>query len=286
MEVDQPLCWRVTICTGSFLLRMNDVERYSLRLFSRQPTYGMVPTFIERTVLSSKEGFASLYAVTKETAEAVAAEGTTQGFKGVVWESRLWLDFDSYEAAERAESKLKELGYDYIGYDTGGRGAHFGILREAKPSHLLPQRDKQWARAQFPECDSSIYTHLHPFRLEGTVHERTGERKAVVCRAKGSALVLPPLKREEMLASLNSSSVSGQQERTSVFSCYRVLREMVPGKSGERHHSLVRLVYALRDDAGVDSQVALVFALERNKLFEEPKSDEEVAQIVQSIYGR
>lgn len=62
------------------------------------------------------------------------------------------------------------------------------------------------------------------------------------------------------------------------------MKEMVPADNGERHYSLVRLIYALRDDAKASGQLALTIALERNKLFLEPKDEAEVAQIVQSIY--
>lgn len=260
------------------------MEGYRFHLFSPKPTYGVVPTFVSSGDLTARQGFGSLYAITEDSAAAIEAEGTTQGFKGCVWSERLWLDFDSYEAADRAERKLKELGYDYVGFDTGGRGAHFGILRDALPSHLLPQRDKQWVRSNFPEADLSIYTHLHPFRLTGTCHERTGERKRVVCEQRGSTLTLPPFERRDLEISTNTASEPGRGEGKSVFDCYRVMKEMVPADNGERHYSLVRLIYALRDDAKASGQLALTIALERNKLFLEPKDEAEVAQIVQSIY--
>lgn len=43
------------------------------------------------------------------------------------WREKLWLDFDSYEAGRRAESKLKEMGYALGAYDTGGSGVHIGV---------------------------------------------------------------------------------------------------------------------------------------------------------------
>lgn len=258
------------------------MDSYIYHLFSYRSNYGITPTFVRRDSLP-QEGFISIYSVSAATCEAIKQDGTTQGFKGIVWSERLWLDFDSYEAAERAEAKLIEMGVDYVGYDTGGRGAHFGILRHALPSHLLPQRDRQWARDNFPECDKSIYTHLHPFRLPGTTHEKTGIKKSLVCESRGSTLKLPPFKKEELPA----HTPSRQEGRNkSIFSCYRVMREMVPAENGSRHAALVRLVYALRDDAQVSKNEALVWCLEWNFLLKEQKDPEEISKVIGSIYDR
>lgn len=256
-------------------------SKYCYNLYSSNATYGSSPYFCRNDSFPGT-GYSSVYAVTEDAAKALVAEGTTAGFKGIVWSERLWMDFDSYEAAEQAESKLKEMGYDYIGYDTGGRGGHFGILRTALPSHLLPQRDKQWATDNFPKCDKSIYTHLHPFRLSGTVHEKTGNRKRVVCEQRGVSLVLPPFKRE----TLRIDTTPGSQRRSkSIFNCYRVMREIRPIGTGGRHQSLVKLIYALRDDAKATSQETLYWCNQWNLLLEEPKTNEEIEKAVQSIYG-
>lgn len=252
-------------------------------LYSSRPTYGAQPTFIASGLLFNTDytGYASVYAVSKDTAEAIVETGTTQGFKGVVWSERLWLDFDSYEAADRAESKLKEMGYDFIAYDTGGRGAHFGVLRGAYPSHLLPAMDRQWVEEHFPEADKSIYTHLHPFRLPDTVHEKTGRKKRVVCEFRGSTLILSPFKKEELRITPTTRS---EGRHKSLFNNFRVMREMRPLVNGERHYSLVRLVYALRDDAKVSKNEALYWCTQWNLLHTVPKEDCEIVKAISSIY--
>jgi hypothetical protein len=240
--------------------------------------YEPSPTFVHASGLPQHRGYSSLYAVSKEQAEAIQQEGTTKGFKGVVWSERLWLDFDSYEAAERAGEKLDACGYDFIAYDTGGRGMHFGILRNALPSHLLPNRDKAWARAHFPEADTSIYTHLHLFRLPGAIHERTGRTKHLVHRQPGKPLLLPPLPKEAQGVVPDSSG------EASIFNLQRVMANTLPANNGERHHQLVRLVYALRDDAQVSRDTALWWIHEANKLHREPKTFEELERVLASIY--
>lgn len=259
------------------------MERYCYNLYSAGKYYNSVPNFMDGNYIFGKQvGFASLYQVTGQTANALIQEGTTRFFKGVVWSERLWLDFDSYEAAERAETKLKEMGYDFVGYDSGGRGAHFGVFRNTFPSHLLPHKDREWVRKHFQEADTSIYTHLHLFRLEGTVHERTGRRKELVCEYRGSALSLPPFK-EEVLSVSKTSGTQGQ--RSSIFDCFRVMANTVPCHNGERHSNLIRLLYALKESTKVAPNEAYFWVSEWNKMCEEPKSEEEIDKAFRSIYG-
>jgi hypothetical protein len=259
------------------------MEQYNYYLYSRHHTYGSVPNFLHHSGIPKNGGFTSLYAVTEESAKAIRSTGTTKGFKGVVWSERLWLDFDSYEAAERAETSLKEMGYDYIGYDTGGRGAHFGILRTTYPSHLLPYQDKRWAESFFPECDRSIYTHLHPFRLPNTYHEKTGSRKRMVCECVGKPIELPRI--EEQVVSISAGS-SDKQRSSSIFSCFRVMSSTIPVVNGQRHYQLVRLLYSLKEEAKVSAQEAFWWIAEWNKMLEEPKTDEELEKALRSIYER
>lgn len=233
--------------------------------------------FINGLSLTAAQGFVSLYGVDKATADAIVAENTPRQFKGVVWSERLWVDIDSYEQAERVEETLKRMELDFVAYDSGGKGAHFGILRTHPPSHLLPQKDRSWVKAVLPQADTSIYSHMHLFRIAGTVHERTGRRKELVSTSQGRALLLPPL-----LEQRDYSFSPGDVE--SIFDMYRVMANTVPAINGERHHTLVRLAYALKDDAKVNSDTALWWLLETNKLFDEPKNDEEVLKILRSIY--
>ena len=253
---------------------------YTFSLYSATADYGAVPNFL---VLgeSDLKGFSSLYQVTAETAAAIEQAGTVKGFKGVVWSKRLWMDFDNPDAARRADGKLKEMGYDYISYSTGNRGMHFGILRSNPPSHLLPLLDKTWVKTHFPEADLSIYTHLHPFRIPGTVHEKTGRPKVLIAEHRGSILTLPPLKREEM-----QIVSTGQREGKSVFDCFYVMANTVPVSNGQRHQIMIRLLNALKNDAGVPMDIAMWWTNEWNKMLSEPKEDHEIEKAVRSIYER
>lgn len=256
--------------------------KYQYFLYSSRPTYGATPDFIHRDASPPNGGFQSLYAVTEDTAEALKQAGTTKGFKGVVWSERLWLDFDQQDSARRAERCLREMGYDYLVYDTGNRGLHFGILRNAEPSHLLPLMDKAWVKRHFPDADLSIYTHLHPFRLPGTEHHETGRRKGLVYHSPGSALTLPKFEEEELqLGSIGN----GQYNRSgSIFDNFRIAALTTPLSEGTgRHQTLVRLLYALKNH-GVEPQMAYWWTCEWNKLLAEPKSIDEIEKAFKSIF--
>lgn len=256
------------------------MDHYIYSLFSTTADYGVSPNFVDVSK-GDFRGFASLYKVTRETAQAIEQEGTVKGFKGIVWSERLWLDFDDEDAARRADGKLKEMGYDYICYTTGNRGCHYGILRDHHPSHLLPLLDKAWVKEHFPDADTSIYTHLHPFRIPGTLHQKTGRPKAVLFECRGRALVLPPLKREEMQV------VSfGQKQGKSVFDCFYVMANTVPIDAGQRHSTLVKLINALKNDAGVSMDIAMWWVSEWNKMLSEPKEEHEIEKAIRSIYER
>jgi hypothetical protein len=229
--------------------------------------------------LSGHTGFASLYAVTLESAEAVRRAGTVAGFAGPVWAERLWLDVDGYDLAEEVELKLNKMELDYVAYDSGSKGAHFGILRDHPPSHLLPKKDRLWAREHFPQTDSSIYTPLHLFRLPGTVHEKTGRTKEIVRVQAGQKLRLPEI-------ATNSPGLGKFQPNSmaeSIFKDGRLLHNIKQARVGERHPTLVKIAYALKDKE-TDPSIAQWFLNEVNKLFPEAKDVEQVNKIVESIW--
>lgn len=253
-------------------------------IYSPTLSYGSEPLFIPQDGQIPSEGFVSLYSVSANDAEDITAAGTTAKFMGCVWSERLWLDADSDEAASKVKEKLDELGYNYVAFVTGNRGGHFGILRSGRPSHLLPQQDRSWATTHFEGLvDLSIYTHLHLFRLPGTRHHKTGLRKELVLSVEGNTLTLPKVERTS--GRLNVTITPDSSNDSSVFDCRRVMGNSVPMKNGERHATLVRLAYALRDAAGLTQEVALWWMLEVNKMFEERKDEKEVENINRKVYG-
>lgn len=254
----------------------NDFKYY---LITSGKLHDLVPHFLARDQIPGS-GYSSIFSVDGGTAQAIQQAGTTVSFKGVVWTDTLWIDTDSYEAADKVETILKEMGYGYVSYDSGGRGAHFGINLDTQPDHTLPYRCKAWVAEHFSGlADTSIYTHLHLFRLPGTHHERTGRAKELVGRYEGRALVLPRWQpRAQTLTPVVSNT------NVSFFDNHRVIANLVPASNGERHYQLIRLIYALKDGQGLDATTATWVCSEWNKTCEEPKDEAAIEKAVMSIY--
>lgn len=263
------------------------VNDFKYRIGSFTNILGRPPKFYHSALLRQAGcTFSSVYAVRAEDAEAIeCTAGTAAGFKGIVWSQRLWVDFDTEEGAVSARKLLKEEGYDYVEYNTGGRGAHFGILRPIQPSHVLPSVDRLWVSTNMPEADLSLYWHLHLIRLPGTVHERTGKRKTLVDKISGKPLIL-----SQHLPSAEASRDSAREgisERKGIFSLWSVVSNLTgTGLKISRHRHLVNLAIALQKDAGLTEEEALWMCLEVNRGFEEPKDSFEVEKIVRWTYGK
>jgi hypothetical protein len=262
---------------------MKDLYNYYVHTIIKRHT--LPPLFLERSLLT--QGFASLYGVSAADAAAITAAGTTAGFKGVVHNDALWVDVDTFSAADETEKRLKELNLDFTAYTTGNRGAHFAITRDAAPSHLLPAQDKRWVQQHLEGlADLSIYTHLHLFRLPGTRHETGGGEKRLVLTHPGVVLTLPAWKKDEgAYGNSNSDDVLSSADAGSIFRSYRVMSNSVPTKVGNRHPTFVKLLHALRDDARVSPAVARWWLGEVNKMAEEPRDDAHLDDLVRSIFA-
>lgn len=257
------------------------MDNYIYRIGSPTNILGRPPNFYRSSELLSKQcAFASVYAVTVETAYAIETiSQTAQGFKGVVWSQRLWVDFDNEEAGKAAQIKLKELGYDYVVYHTGGRGIHIGILRDTQPCHTLPQQDKAWVSTNLAGADLSLYWHLHLIRLPGTKHERTGIPKTLIVSQRGRSLQLPILSQEERS---EMGRITEQMKQGSIFTSFEVVSNLAP--TGDRKQ-LVRLAAALKEHTEASLQEALWVIKEVNRGFNPPRDEKEVERIVRWAYN-
>lgn len=276
---------------GVLVGESNVAQDYLYRVSSTTNVIGRPPSLVRGSDLRAGGAkFASVYAVTAHDAAAIQhAAQTAAGFKGTVWSHRLWIDFDTYEAAITAESWLKEQGYDYVSYDTGGRGRHVGVLRDARPSHTLPEQDKRWVEANIRGADLSLYWHLHLIRLPGTVHDRTGKQKHLHSTNAGRAIVLTPLLAggpAEGVGRLQRED-EGTSSSESVFSKFEVLQLLQGCDPEGRHKHLVKLAFALRLHSGGGLDEAVWVLGEVNKQFPEgPKEEAEVRRIAEWAFSQ
>jgi hypothetical protein len=261
----------------------DNVDGFIYRIGANTNILGRPPKFFKSSDLGNAGcRFGSVYAVREEDARSISeTAGTAAGFKGIVWSSRLWADFDNEESANQAKAYLEKEGYDHTVYTTGNRGCHIGIARASNPSHVLPLQDKSWAKENLRGCDLSLYWHLHLIRLPGALHESTGLPKRLLYSRPGRVLTLP--------AYTPSEYVPAQQplppaREGSIFQKWSVVSNLT-SDGGSRHHQLVRLAKALKEDCGVTYEESLWMVSEVNKGFEEPKGIDEVTRIVKWTYG-
>jgi len=260
------------------------MDNYIYRLVSDTNHISKPPIFQPSyRIAYSTALFASVYAVTAETAGRITEAGTAAGFKGVVWSQRLWIDIDDNQRALEAQEWLKKEGYDHVVYTTGGRGCHIGVARSASPSHLLPQQDKLWVSTNLPGADLSLYWHLHLIRLPGTLHSSTGLPKRILYSQEGRSIDLPPF--ESTSPATNQINYKASEARQPFFKVWSVVQQLTPSEGQSRHKQLLQLSMALRNDAGASPEENMWMLQEVNRGFDCPKFQQELDNIVRWVYA-
>lgn len=222
-------------------------------------------------------GFSSLYRYTATDAEAISNAGYA-GFKGSVWSPTLAVDFDTTEAAEQAEEKLKSLGIAFEVWTTGNRGVHIYINRPHVPSHLLPAIDKEWVTANLPGADLSIYHNVAMFRVPGARHQKTGNKKAILRTYEGQPLLLADTVTTRQL----QANIGGPRPKESIFTNNYIMSLSVPCSEGERHASLLHLGLALKR-LGEPVDFIARWLSHVNALYQPPKDEGELERLLQFI---
>lgn len=229
-----------------------------------------------------KIGFRSVYAIREEDAERLRKTGFA-GYKGKVWSPVLSLDIDSPERGQETIQQLKVLGYGFKAYVSGSKGVHIDIARVAPPSEHLPYWDKRWVEKNVPGSDTSLYAHLHMYRLEGTRHLDTGNKKTLIETHAGR----PILYRED---DMGTPEIDAYKEAASMdkslFNDEVLIIWTAPAENGHRHEVLVNIAAKLKYQYKEPREFVERYLHHTNLLFKEPKSYEEIRRIVEHYYGR
>jgi hypothetical protein len=210
---------------------------------------GDKPQVVTKDSLIEKGGFISCYAVDEEGKKHIESQGHVRDLTLPVWSQWLFIDFDDCpHEADRFEEFLTLSDIEFTMWDSGNRSYHFHILRDAEPSPHLPWTDKKWVEANAPEADMSLYASggMHPFRLPGTIHEKTNKAKVLVSENKGDPLKLdiqepPPLE------------VPRSRDVECIFLDQYVMRRLYGFDEGRRYHPTLALtMQMLRNGYDVD----------------------------------
>lgn len=226
-------------------------------------------------------GFRSVYAVDQKTAEELRKNGV-KGYKGPVWSPVLSVDIDSHERGQEVIEQLTTLGFSFSVWSSGNKGIHLEIDRVAPPSDQLPYWDRKWIQANIPAADTSIYSHLHMFRLNGTRHQDTGNKKTLLGREQGNPVVYD---QDDMTNPEIDAYKTKQSPTKSIFNDEILIIWTAPANNGERHQVLKNIATKLRYQYDEPREFTLRYLHHVNLLFSEPKSGEEIERIVEHFYG-
>lgn len=262
---------------------MDHSTTYRWHLWKRRPTDASFQILSDADLPEC--GFRSVYLVDESTADAFVKTADFSGFRGVVWAPTLWLDCDTEEASVVVEAGLRKLGLAFEKWTTGNRGAHFGVVRLAEPSQLLPVYDKAWVKARFPEADLTLYSHLHLFRCPGETHQKTGRKKALLYRVEGQPLTYGAEQLKTPPVDSYAATDGRDDEYGSALADNVVMSWSTPQTNGDRNRALATVAYRLAE-RGEDQAFTRRWLDHVNMLFTEPKDGEELDKIVRYAYLR
>jgi hypothetical protein len=247
-------------------------EEFCYALFKRN-VYDSRYYFVHRNELPPG-GFSSLYFITEVQKEELIKTGI-KGFRGEIWSPWIWIDEDTEQGALQTERRLIELNVQYDVYTTGNRGRHFCIHRESAPSKWLPYTDKYWVKTISNTADLSIYTGLHLFRLDGTVHEKTGQHKKLLYSVSGDILKLPIVEPPTYV----EQEEDNEDVVSSLFINQTIMSLTTAAGEGGRNKRLVDLAVALKNNGENEAFISR-WLYHTNLLFNPPCLQEELDKIV------
>jgi hypothetical protein len=228
--------------------------------------------------LAKIRGFRSIYLYTQGAVDHMLKQETVGGISRFpVYSDTLFVDFDDGDSSSTVfEGILNAQGIAYSMYFSGRKGHHFHIPIEPMFHTEVPHSQKMWVNSLgLRSVDLSIYRHTGLFRLPGTIHKITGNKKELLKEVHGNVLTIPIIPR-------SCSDISVEHHGDSEFaSALQIsLRSFIdePGPGG-RHVKLVSIAKRLLQ-SGMSPSATEEFITIVNSLWSNPKPDEEIAECV------
>jgi hypothetical protein len=168
------------------------------------------PLFVHLDQLEGKRGFRSVYAYPAEVKKLIEERRSTADIHDQsVFSDKLFIDFDNVGCADTLEH-LNDLGVEHSVWTSGNRSFHIHVTVEPMLGPDVPYSQRMWVQQNIPDqADLTFYTHAGQFRLPGTLHEKTGQRKVKIQSFGGEPLVIPIVKRQLSVTSPRGSSGGG-----------------------------------------------------------------------------
>jgi len=219
-------------------------------------------------------GFRSVYGFSEETAHHIVMTSESRGFKRFeVYADTLFMDFDNQkEAAEKTIKTLRKLGVKFDVYTSGGRSVHLHIPHKPMWSKHLPHTHNVVASKISDKFDPTLYRHNSIFRLDCSVHSKSGNVKKLIRSFDGRLLTFSIVEKEEF-----DSSVISDGNIPFDYLLNRMLTNMTIVSEGNRHNTLFSLGLDLID-YGFSDETCLELLQAINSNFQDPKPESEVVR--------
>lgn len=247
----------------------------------------MLPESAFSTILTLRDpGYSSVYGFSEEHAETIKASGSSKGFANFpVYSNSITLDLDGGDSSLAViGSKLDLLGYGFQVYSSGGKGYHIILQHDMAYDIRVPYSQASLAKSilgdDFRLVDASIFRPNSLISLPGRVHPKTKNKKTLVFTKQGKDLgELPLVERPELDFDSFKQSGTGLTNALLNMSDWTTCSP----EEGNRHMTLWKLAKDLCA-AGLEHSTVLDLLNKVNETWETPKSQEDVAAAVGSVF--
>lgn len=184
-------------------------------------------------------GFRSVYLYNKETYNKIVEQNAVRKLdRYPVYSDTLFVDFDDGDnSIDNLKSILSHSNIAWKMYFSGSKGYHFHIPIKPMYGRYVPFSQKQFIKGLgINTADTSIYKHTGLFRLPGTWHQVTGNKKELIEEQEGTILHIPYIEPQEQVA-VATGEIG--ELLAALNRCYEYTTSE-PGP-GHRHNSLLSI---------------------------------------------
>jgi hypothetical protein len=241
--------------------------------------------FLPKEEVVIKTGFRTTYGFNEADALEVRKTNNSRGLgKYKVYSDELFIDLDTGDnELNNVKKTLGDIGLGYRLYSSGNKGFHFSVETVPVYGNTVGYTQKRLIEKLNIPCDLSIYRNSSLFRLPGTIHQVSGNKKELIEDVDGGLLSYTLLDLPSTEEKFNIQSVEFDDELK--FSLTDVIYSFgySPGK-GNRYMSLWKLAKSL-GESGLSERAAAELLLFVNASWGDDKHpDDEVLRAVQNAY--
>jgi hypothetical protein len=234
-------------------------------------------------------GYSTVYAFEEEDAKEILESGSSRGLdRYEPLSDRVVIDIDSDDPRDAkarldaVEGILRDAGYGYKVYFSGGKGYHVVIPHTLIKSHDLPYSHRLFVRDTLGvPCDESLYQHGRLLSLEGRIHPKTKIRKHLITTVEGNLAPIEIVEKPSV-AKFNFTDDVGVNGLVRALLNVTGLILQEPNE-GLRHSMLWRTAKDLAA-AGLSKEAAVSLLMGVNNTWQRKKLPDEVLRAIQQVY--